>query len=129
MVLSDVGLDPASWAGALEAQGEPADLAALGDHLAKNYIPNTVIVDATASAAPPEHYLEWMKQGSREGGWWWWWWWWWGARDRGLTLSPSFAFQACTSSRPTRSSTPAPSPSTPRCARFNGNRISTFSTR
>ena len=53
MVLSDVGLDPASWAGALEAQGEPADLAALGDHLAKNYIHNTVIVDATASAAPP----------------------------------------------------------------------------
>lgn len=63
MVLSETGLDPARWQDALEAQGEPVDLKALGDHLAANYIPNTVIVDATASDAPPSHYLAWMKQG------------------------------------------------------------------
>ena len=63
MVLSDTGLDPGRWRDALEAQGEPADMTALGDHLEKNYIPNTVIIDATASDGPPAHYLTWMKQG------------------------------------------------------------------
>ena len=63
MVLSDAGLDPGAWAGALgDAEASvPADLTALGKHLANNFIPNCVIVDATASASPPEHYLEWMK--------------------------------------------------------------------
>ena len=63
MVLSETGIDPAHWRDALDSQGEPADLKALGDHLASNYIPNTVIVDATASDGPPQHYLEWMAQG------------------------------------------------------------------
>lgn len=44
-------------------QGEPADLARLGNHLASSFIPNTVVVDATASEAPVEHYLPWMEQG------------------------------------------------------------------
>ena len=64
MALSDTGLDPgADWA-ALLARPEasvPADLTLLGRHLASNYVPNCVIVDATASASPPAHYLEWMK--------------------------------------------------------------------
>lgn len=33
----------------LTSQGQPADLEAFSDHLANNYIPNTVIVDCTAS--------------------------------------------------------------------------------
>ena len=63
MALSDAGIDPAKWAEALASPetSVPADLTALGKHLANNYIPNCVIVDATASASPPEHYLEWMK--------------------------------------------------------------------
>jgi aspartokinase/homoserine dehydrogenase 1 len=69
MALSDTGLDPgADWA-ALLARPEasvPADLTLLGRHLASNYVPNCVIVDATASASPPAHYLEWMKVRERE---------------------------------------------------------------
>ena len=65
MVLSDTGLDPAAenWPALLSdpETSVPADLTALGKHLASNYVPNCVIVDATASASPPEHYLEWMK--------------------------------------------------------------------
>ena len=66
MVLSDAGLDPEKWGDALSSPetSVPADLTALGKHLANNYIPNCVIVDATASASPPEHYLEWMKVNS-----------------------------------------------------------------
>lgn len=33
----------------LAPQGQPADLEAFSDHLANNFIPNTVIVDCTAS--------------------------------------------------------------------------------
>lgn len=64
MVLSDAGLDPEQWGAEALSDPEksvPADLTALGKHLANNFIPNCVIVDATASASPPEHYLEWMK--------------------------------------------------------------------
>ena len=36
---------------------------AFADHLAQNYTPNTVIVDATASDEPPAQYLDWMRKG------------------------------------------------------------------
>lgn len=41
----------------------PADLAVFADHLASNYVPNSVIVDATASEAPAEQYIDWMRKG------------------------------------------------------------------
>ena len=44
-------------------QAEPADLQRFGDHIASSFLPNTVIVDATASEAPPEHYMEWLQRG------------------------------------------------------------------
>ena len=40
---------------------QPADMDAFAAHLANNYVPNTVIVDATASSHPPERYMEWMQ--------------------------------------------------------------------
>ena len=43
--------------------GEPVDMTAFADHLAGNYVPNSVIVDATASEAPAQMYLEWMQKG------------------------------------------------------------------
>ena len=33
----------------MRSSGRPADMAAFTDHLASHYVPNTVIVDATAS--------------------------------------------------------------------------------
>ena len=47
----------------LYRNSEPANLAAFADHLAGNYVPNSVIVDATASEVPAEQYLEWMQKG------------------------------------------------------------------
>lgn len=41
----------------------PADLDAFAKHLASSFIPNAVIVDATASEAPAEHYESWMRHG------------------------------------------------------------------
>ena len=40
---------------------QPADRNAFAAHLAGNYVPNTVIVDATASSDLPECYMEWMQ--------------------------------------------------------------------
>lgn len=45
------------------SQSQPADLDAFSDHLASSYVPNTVIIDATASDVPPRHYLDWMRRG------------------------------------------------------------------
>ena len=44
-------------------QAEAVDMARFADHLANSYIPNTVIIDATASEAPPALYLQWMQKG------------------------------------------------------------------
>ena len=37
---------------------QPADLTYLASHLASSFIPNSVIIDATAAEEPPSHYLE-----------------------------------------------------------------------
>ena len=42
---------------------QPMDMQLLADHLANSYIPNTVIIDATASELPPAQYLRWMQKG------------------------------------------------------------------
>lgn len=53
MLLSDAPLDLAAWREAYDAGAEPADLGRFADHLASNYVPNTVIVDCTASGEAP----------------------------------------------------------------------------
>ena len=64
MVLSDGGLPLDDWAGAYKSDAaRPVDLKALGDHLAASYVPNCVVIDATASDAPPAMYLPWLRQG------------------------------------------------------------------
>lgn len=42
---------------------EPVNMDQFADHLANSYIPNTVIIDATASEVPPAQYLHWMQKG------------------------------------------------------------------
>jgi aspartokinase/homoserine dehydrogenase 1 len=75
MLLSETGVDLDDWRGAFFGEGEggngkngnarsvPADLEALGKHLASSYIPNLAVIDCTASDAPAAQYLDWMKQG------------------------------------------------------------------
>ncbi|KAK9838066.1 hypothetical protein WJX74_011058 [Apatococcus lobatus] len=63
MLLSDTAISLADWQEQYKSQSQPTDLDAFRDHLASSYVPNTVIIDATASDAPPQHYLEWMRRG------------------------------------------------------------------
>jgi aspartokinase/homoserine dehydrogenase 1 len=63
MHLSDTAIDLDSWQDDYQSYSEPTDLTRFADHLADSYLPNTVIIDATASEVPPAHYLEWMQKG------------------------------------------------------------------
>lgn len=54
---------PDSWAAMLCREGQAADMGAFADHLANHYVPNSVVVDATASEVPATRYLEWMQKG------------------------------------------------------------------
>ena len=63
MLLSNTGMDLASWKEDLEAKGEEADLGRLATHLKNSYIPNCCIIDCTASDKVAGHYHAWMKDG------------------------------------------------------------------
>lgn len=63
MLLSDGPIDLASWKDEFAAKAEPVDMVKFADHLAGNYVPNTVIVDCTASEEPAQHYIDWMQRG------------------------------------------------------------------
>lgn len=63
MVLSDVSIDLDNWQSELDSKAESADLEKMGDHLSSSFMPNTVIIDCTASETPSEHYMEWMRKG------------------------------------------------------------------
>ncbi|DBA71735.1 TPA: Bifunctional aspartokinase/homoserine dehydrogenase 1, chloroplastic [Trebouxia sp. C0005] len=63
MMLSEHGINLEEWEEQYSGQAEAVDMARFADHLANSYIPNTVIIDATASEAPPALYLQWMQKG------------------------------------------------------------------
>ncbi|KAI3427052.1 hypothetical protein D9Q98_006993 [Chlorella vulgaris] len=63
MLLHNSGMDLAAWRDDFEGKSQPLDFAAFSEHLATNYVPNTVIIDCTASDEPSERYLDWMQQG------------------------------------------------------------------
>ena len=63
MLLSDEPIDLSTWKEDYATKAEPVDLDKFAQHLSSNYIPNTVIIDCTASEGPPEKYLSWMRHG------------------------------------------------------------------
>jgi len=63
MVLSDGGIDLDNWKAEMESNAVALDTDAMADHLAGSSIPNAVVLDCTASDAPPAEYLNWMKKG------------------------------------------------------------------
>ena len=63
MVLNDEGIDLDTWKDVLDTEAQEINYDVLADHLARNPIPNNVILDCTASDEPPKQYLNWMKKG------------------------------------------------------------------
>ncbi len=63
MLLADPGVNLADWRAQFEAQGTDADLARFLEHVHVDYLPHTVIVDCTASAAVAARYAEWLAAG------------------------------------------------------------------
>jgi bifunctional aspartokinase / homoserine dehydrogenase 1 len=63
MVLAEAGLPIANWRKEYEERGLPADLDRFVDHVRVDYLPHSVIIDCTASAAIAGRYAEWLGAG------------------------------------------------------------------
>jgi len=63
MLLGDPSVALGEWRAALESRGTAADLAAFVEHVRVDYLPQTVLVDCTASAAVAAHYADWLAAG------------------------------------------------------------------
>src|SRR5579863_1087913 len=63
MLLGEPSIAPGEWRAALESGGTAADLAAFVEHVRVDYLPHTVLVDCTASAAVAAHYADWLAAG------------------------------------------------------------------
>jgi aspartokinase/homoserine dehydrogenase 1 len=63
MLLEQNAVDLDHWAERLAAAGEPLDLVKFANHVQADFIPHTVIIDCTASAAVAANYGMWLKRG------------------------------------------------------------------
>jgi len=63
MLLEATEIDLLQWPAALAARGVPLDLEKFAQHVQSDYIPHTVIIDCTASAAVADHYRDWLAGG------------------------------------------------------------------
>ncbi|KAF3785541.1 Bifunctional aspartokinase/homoserine dehydrogenase 2 [Nymphaea thermarum] len=64
MVLNDVGIDLSRWRELLKEESEEGDLEKFTQHVnARHFIPNTVIVDCTASSEIANNYYDWLRRG------------------------------------------------------------------
>ncbi len=63
MLLGDPSIAPGEWRAQLESRGTPADILAFVEHVRVDYLPHTVLVDCTASAAVAAHYADWLAAG------------------------------------------------------------------
>ncbi|MGH8298112.1 MAG: bifunctional aspartate kinase/homoserine dehydrogenase I [Steroidobacteraceae bacterium] len=63
MVLAETGLPLAHWRREFEERGVPADLERFVEHVRVDYLPHSVIIDCTASAAIAERYAQWLGAG------------------------------------------------------------------
>lgn len=63
MYLDESGLDLSKWRELIETKGVPADMAKFTAHMQSHSLPNSVVIDCTASAKVAEKYYEWVKKG------------------------------------------------------------------
>jgi bifunctional aspartokinase / homoserine dehydrogenase 1 len=63
MLLAEPVVQPAGWREQFEHSHTPADMARFLEHVRVDYLPHTVLVDCTASAAVAARYAEWLAAG------------------------------------------------------------------
>jgi bifunctional aspartokinase / homoserine dehydrogenase 1 len=63
MLLEQSTVDLKRWRERLAEAGEPLDMLKFVNHVQADYVPHTVIIDCTASAAVAEHYRDWLRRG------------------------------------------------------------------
>src|SRR5437879_5921443 len=63
MVLGDSGLQLAKWRQHYEGSSVGADLDRFVEHVRVDYLPHTVLIDCTASAAVASRYADWLAAG------------------------------------------------------------------
>jgi len=63
MVLGDSGLQLANWRQHYEGSSVGADLDRFVEHVRVDYLPHTVLIDCTASAAVASRYADWLAAG------------------------------------------------------------------
>jgi aspartokinase/homoserine dehydrogenase 1 len=63
MLLAEPGVTPARWREQFEHSDTPADIERFLEHVHVDYLPHTVLVDCTASAAVAARYADWLAAG------------------------------------------------------------------
>ena len=63
MLLAEPGMTPASWRERYQRSDTPADVERFLEHVRVDYLPHTVLVDCTASAAIAARYADWLGAG------------------------------------------------------------------
>lgn len=57
------GLDLSKWRELIETQSIPSDMSKFTAHMQSHPLPNSVIIDCTASAKVAESYHDWLQKG------------------------------------------------------------------
>jgi aspartokinase/homoserine dehydrogenase 1 len=63
MLLEETSVDLSRWAERMAEAGEPLNLEKFINHVQADYVPHTVVIDCTASAAVADQYRDWLARG------------------------------------------------------------------
>jgi aspartokinase/homoserine dehydrogenase 1 len=63
MLLEETSVDLRRWSERMAEAGEPLNLEKFINHVQADYVPHTVVIDCTASAAVADQYQDWLARG------------------------------------------------------------------
>ena len=63
MLLEETTVDLKRWPQRMAEAGEALDMQKFIDHVQADYVPHTVLIDCTASAAVADQYCDWLRRG------------------------------------------------------------------
>ncbi len=63
MLLEESSIDLSRWAERMAEAGEPLNLEKFINHIQADYVPHTLVIDCTASAAVADQYRDWLARG------------------------------------------------------------------